>query len=67
MSDKVGTPEHWSARAEEARAMAANIVDPTARQAMLDIALSYEKIAKRAEAKEAGLPLHPNGQLSRDE
>ena len=66
MPDKVGTPEHWSGRADEARAMAANIVDPAAKQAMLDIAANYEKIAKRAEAKEAGVPLHPNGHLSRD-
>lgn len=67
MQNKVGTPEHWFARADEARAMAANIVDPAARQAMLDIAASYEKIAKRAEAKEAGIPMHPNGHLSSDE
>lgn len=67
MPNKVGTPEHWSARAEEARAMAANIADAAAKQAMLDIAANYEKIAKRAEAKEVGVPLHPSGQLSSDE
>ena len=35
--------------------MAANIQDAPARQAMLAIAENYEKIAKRAEAREAGI------------
>jgi len=41
-------PQHWLDRAAEARAMAEKIIDPNARQAMLDLAASYEVIAKRA-------------------
>jgi hypothetical protein len=44
-----GSPEHWRQRAEEARVQAEQIDDPDAKQAMLLIATSYEKIAGRAE------------------
>ena len=37
--------------------MAEGMTDRDARQAMLDIAENYEKIAKRAEAREAGVNL----------
>ncbi len=50
-----GNPEHCLARAKEARAMAAKIKDAAAARGMLDIAESYEKIAKRAEARELGI------------
>lgn len=46
--------------------MANSIADTDARKAMLDIADNYERIARRAEAKEAGVPLHPDGHLSYD-
>jgi hypothetical protein len=39
--------------------MAAKIADPGARQAMLNIAKNYETIAKRAEAREVGIDVHP--------
>ena len=52
-----GTSTHWHQRAAEARAMAADIHDPEAKRAMLAVAENYEKIAKRAEAREAGGPL----------
>lgn len=55
MPSLYGTPEHWAIRAKEAREMAANISDPAAKQAMLAIAENYEKIAKRAEAREVGI------------
>ena len=42
------------ARAKEAR----DIAD--AKGAMLEIAANYEKLAKRAEAREAGKPFPPN-------
>jgi bifunctional non-homologous end joining protein LigD len=42
-------------RAKEAREMARNILDPAAREAMIAIAENYGKIAKRAEAREAGV------------
>jgi hypothetical protein len=60
-----GGPDHWLKRAREARAMAAQIDDRAARQAMLEIATNYEKIAKRAEAREAGVDMpkfHPHNQ-----
>ena len=57
MPPKFGTPDYWLERAEEARAMALDMSDPEAKKAMLGIAENYEKIAKRAEAREAGLNL----------
>jgi hypothetical protein len=56
-----GTAQHWLRRAEEAREVAAQMHDPVARQAMLDVATNYETVAKRAEAREAGvdMPNHP--------
>lgn len=39
--------------------MAAQMQDPAARQAMLDVATGYETVAKRAEAREAGVHM-PN-------
>jgi hypothetical protein len=60
-----GTAEHWLGRAGEARAMAARMNDGEAKQAMLEIAAGYEKVAKRAEAREARVDMpnyHPNNQ-----
>jgi len=39
--------------------MAAGMSDPDARRAMLLVAENYEKTAKRAEAREAGVNLTP--------
>jgi hypothetical protein len=50
---------HWERRAKEARALAEQITDPVAKRAMLEIAASYEKIAKRAEARDARIPTPP--------
>ena len=36
------------------------ITDADAKVAMLEIAANYEKLAKRAEAREAGKPFPPN-------
>ena len=44
-----GKADHWRTRAMEARALAQEIRDPEAKAAMLVVAESYEKIAKRAE------------------
>jgi hypothetical protein len=58
-----GTTQHWLERAREAREMAAHMRDPEAKRSMLAIADGYEKVAKRAEAREAGVDLpnhHPN-------
>jgi hypothetical protein len=54
-----GTAEHWVARALEARELASQMDDPVARQAMLAVADNYEVVAKRAEARAAGVDL-PN-------
>lgn len=56
MPTHTDTAEHWLARAQEVRDVANTISDPAARQAMLAVAESYEKLAKRAEAREAGVP-----------
>jgi hypothetical protein len=45
-------PQHWRARADEARAMAEKITDPQAKAAMLEIARNYEHIAERAERRQ---------------
>lgn len=66
MPNKFGTPEHWLARAQEARTMADGMNDPEAIREMLKIAESYERIAKRAEAKEAGVNMAPSRGLTRD-
>ena len=66
MPNKFGTPEHWRMRATTARAMAESIEDNAAKRAMLEIADNYEKIAVRTEAKEAGVPIHPDGHLTHD-
>jgi hypothetical protein len=41
-------PAHWHDRAEDARRVAAEIFDPISRRKMLEIAESYESLARRA-------------------
>jgi hypothetical protein len=41
-------PEQWHGRADEARKLAAEILDPLSRRKMLQIAESYESLARRA-------------------
>jgi hypothetical protein len=58
-----GTAEHWLERAREAREMAAQMKDGDAKRAMIEVADGFEKVAKRAEAREAGVDMpnfHPN-------
>ncbi|HEX6842332.1 MAG TPA: hypothetical protein VF113_12410 [Stellaceae bacterium] len=40
--------KHWRERAESARRMAEQITDPIARDAMLQVAAEYERLAERA-------------------
>jgi len=47
----IDNPEHWRDRAEEARAMAAQLSDPEARRMMEDVAKTYDKLAERAEER----------------
>ena len=65
MPNAFGTPEHWLDRAKEARQTAEGLQDPDAKRAMFAIAENYEKIAKRAEAKEAGVAMNPGGAPTR--
>jgi hypothetical protein len=44
-------PSRWWALAAEARAVAGEMTDPQARQIMLRIAEGYERLARRAEAR----------------
>jgi hypothetical protein len=43
-------PQHWRDRAAEARANAAKITDLDSRRLMLEIAATYDNLAKKAEA-----------------
>ena len=52
---RFGTPAYWHERAEEARVMAEGMEDREAREAMHAVAESYDKIARRAAAKELGI------------
>jgi hypothetical protein len=51
----INDPKHWRYRAEEAVAMAESLTDPEAKQLMLNVAADYEKLAKRAEERSAGV------------
>jgi hypothetical protein len=44
----IDDPDYWQERAQEALALAEQMRDPVAKQAMLKIADSYEYLAKRA-------------------
>jgi len=44
-------PEHWENRAEEARAVAAMFNDKTARMAMLEVASSYDALARLSRSR----------------
>ena len=44
-------PDYWRNRAEEARAIAVQMVDAHTKATMLAIAQDYEKLAKRAEQR----------------
>ena len=50
-------PCHWLHRAEEMRALAKDMKDDTANQSLLRLAEEYEELAKRAEARSAGMQL----------
>ena len=44
--------EHWRRRADEMRAVAKGILDPS-KQTMLEIALGYERLAQLAEGRKS--------------
>jgi hypothetical protein len=41
--------DYWRERAEEARAQASEMQDPTAKRTLLEIARSYDRLAEQAE------------------
>lgn len=47
----INDPAYWRERAGEARRIAGQLADVVAKQTMLDIALSYEALAKIAEER----------------
>ena len=49
----INDPAYWRRRAEEARCMAQQLDDPIAKQAMLEIARSYENLAALTHARPA--------------
>jgi hypothetical protein len=59
VSHFINEPDHWRARAEEARHLANQMNDSESKHAMLRIAQDYERLAKRAELRGAGRV--PNG------
>jgi hypothetical protein len=54
ISHFINEPDHWRARAEEARMLANQMNDSESRDAMLRIAEDYERHAKRAEDRIVG-------------
>jgi hypothetical protein len=52
----IGSSERWRDRAEEARVVAEQIVDPMAKQSMLSMAARYDKLADDAVAHQAQIP-----------
>jgi hypothetical protein len=49
-------PDYWRNRADEARAIAVQMMDPHTKATMLAIAQDYEKLAKRAEQRAREAP-----------
>jgi len=51
MPTSFNTSKQWRNRAKEARVLAKRMRDPESKRALLRVAESYEKIAKRATAR----------------
>jgi hypothetical protein len=49
----IDDPSHWRQRAQEARAEAEKLSDASMKQAMLEIAARYERLAEIAEHRTA--------------
>jgi plasmid stability protein len=53
MPRRIDNARHWRARAEEAREMAEQMVNPEAKRIMLGIAVSYVALARMAGERDA--------------
>jgi len=51
MASFVDDPHYWCGRAEQVRSQAKDIVDPDSRRELLQIAVSYERIAQHVQAR----------------
>jgi hypothetical protein len=51
-SERINDPAYWRQRADETRRMADELTDPAARQALQEVAASYERLAQIAEDKQ---------------
>jgi hypothetical protein len=47
----ISNPTRWLDRAEKARDAAEGMTDPVLKQMMFDVAVGYERLAKRAEER----------------
>jgi hypothetical protein len=45
----INDPAYWRQRAEEARRLAGELTEPAAKQAMQEVAASYERLAQLAQ------------------
>ena len=52
----INDPAYWRERAGEARRVAGQLADVVAKQTMLDIARSYDNLAKITETRAASKP-----------
>ena len=50
----IDDPEYFWSRAEEARTMAEAMTDPKAKRMMSEVAATYERLARHAEALQDG-------------
>ena len=53
MGQRIDDARQWRARAEEARALAEQMINPESRRIMLGIAVSYVALAQMAEERDA--------------
>ena len=53
-ADEHFDPDHWQKHAEEARAMASNLTSEAARQLLLQVAATYDRLAIEASKRRDG-------------